>query len=312
MSKANHFHEIVDHPDQVQFENLLDVDTALENEAHHTEQATLLGRAQSKGRQLAAGVLATAVSVFGAAESTHAQTVDASNKKALEQRYNSYIQRFPDAIYVVPFADYYSPDNADYTCSRPQVILGNATYGYANKAKESVNVTFERKNSFYAGKVALIADPTQGSHTPSDQVWEKLAVSCSDLVNIDVKFEMRYLAESIKRGRKIREWKKIPKSGSAIAEQWQPSAVVDESTDDVQINRLSTRVDNLTVDITKLPKAKDVYPTIVIRSASKIEKYTTETAVILGKLQRTKTTINAGSKYHGRGGSQAVTSKTID
>jgi hypothetical protein len=273
--------------------------------------ASWLDRARSKGHRLAAGVLTTAA-VFGSAETVQAQAIESPEKKALEQRYENYTQRFPGAIYVMSFADYYSPDNAEYACSRPQVILGNATYGYANKSKDSASVVLERKNSFYASNVALISDPTPGPHTPGDQVWEKFAVSCSDLVSIDVKFEMRYLAESIKNGRKIREWRKLPKTKSAIAEQWQPSAVRNEATDDVLINQLSVHTDNLAVNIPKRTKANTVYPTIVIRSESKIEKYTTETAVMLGRLQSTKRTVNAGSKYHGRGGSHAVTSKTIE
>lgn len=271
------------------------------------EKTNILDKLSGRVKPLAPFIAAAAL--FATAEGTaNAQIIKSQNLTALEQFYDGYTKQFPDPIYVKPLSDFYNPNTANWKCGGPQQILGQTTYKFNSKTKE-LTADVERKSAIYADDVVMTADPTPGVQTASDQVWEKLALNCSSLVELRAKMQFfAVLPSHTKSGKKVTSWQRVPGTASINLPEWQPSAVRNQATDDPAVNVPLSRADTIKVKVSKNRKAKEligkkgVYPTLVLETKSTIKDYESKTAVILGRLSTQQTTVNAGSKYFGKGG----------
>jgi hypothetical protein len=266
-----------------------------------------------RARSLTAATIVATAAVFGAAESVSAQPFETIQEKILRQRYDTYVDQLSDPLYVKPFEEYFDSKKVDDTCSDAHEVLGQATYGLR---KGELTMELGRKSTIFSDEVALMSDPTPGANTPSDRVWAKLSIPCSNLVVHEASVQLWELKAKTVRGKYIKEWQRVPGTKNVKLPDWQPNAVRSEVTDDKTINPVLQNISGLKLSVPavkrKKPAAlKNVYPAIVLHSTSKITTYESKMATILPSIPKLgKITVNAGAKRYGKGG--AITSTGFD
>lgn len=245
---------------------------------------------------------------FANAPDTHATPA----YQALEQRYNNYVAQFPNPVYKIEFEEFFGFPTAIQQCTYSNAILGQARYGID---KGKIKVELERKSSIFTGLAVMTSDPTPGPQTPSDQVWEKLSVDCSDMATTDLSLQTWHIGTKTERGKTKKVWARMPSTPSKDLPDWNPKAVKNQASDDPTVNPPLARKDKLSISIPKSKRTqkalKNVFPAIVIHTKSLVSGFEDKQAVILpAPTHKGMRSVNAGARFNGKGG--AVSNASVD
>ena len=268
----------------------------------HTAIESVRGRSREV---IVAACGAAALTGGGVAEASQTDSAARAQRESIEQRYNAYLAQFPSAPVKKPFSEYFSQSVVYSTCSENS-MYGNATYRLVPGSNNKIEVSLERKYTSYSEKALIASDVDGNLMTVNDMDWRSYSVSCSDVVrnktSIGLFLYKKNASKFLASG-----WKRV----SGVVEQPLPdrsiNTVKDTTTDDKNVNPDVKTTDKVVIKLKKPLSKKDIasgtlFPAVETKMESLVSQLQTTRVTMLGPIQRKTRTVNAGTKWFGKGG----------